>query len=230
VSGGDRPLDPHSLADSVGRQHEGGDGTEWFDDLYAESRAHRIDPPWAKRAPNPNLIDWLDERRLEGAGKRALVVGCGLGDDAEELGRRGFLVTAIDISGHAILMARERFPESRVEYRQANLLEPPEELLGGFELVWEAYTLQSLPAETRARAMEALARLPATGGTLLVTAYARPEESEAPEKPPFPLAPSELRGFGGLGLIIESFESYVDEQRSGRPVPHHRVELRRPPG
>lgn len=223
----DPPSRSHSLANSIEGRHTDGDGTEWFDDLYAESRTQRIDPPWAKRAPNANLTDWLDEKPFEGAGRRALVIGCGLGDDAEELARRGFEVTAIDVSKHAIEMARERFPETRVEYQPVNLLEPPAAMVGGFDLVWEAYTLQSLPTETRRRAMAQLARLPVPGGVLLVAAYARPEASEPPDGPPFPLVESELRGFAELGLTLERFESYVDEKRSGRPIPHHRAELHR---
>ena len=39
---------------------------------------------------NPNLTQWLNEKQIVGNGQSALVVGCGLGDDAEELARRGF--------------------------------------------------------------------------------------------------------------------------------------------
>jgi SAM-dependent methyltransferase len=221
----DEPIDPHALADEVKERHVGGDGTEWFDDFYAEAKAREIDPPWVKRAANPNLADWLDAREFEGQGKRAVVVGCGLGDDAEELAARGFEVTAIDVSENAIQMAKERFPETRVEYRCANLLSLPPELLGAFDFTWEAYTLQSLPVPTRHEAMAGIARLSAPGGTLLVAAYARPEDAEPSETPPWPLSPSELRGFAEFGLTIEELESYIDEKRSARPVPHHRVEL-----
>lgn len=228
MSGADAPRDPHALVAAVSERHAGGDGTERFDEIYAEAIRQGIDPPWAKRTPNPILRDWLDERGLEGTGRRALVVGCGLGDDAALLDRRGFATVAIDVSRRAIELARERFPGSEVEWRAANLLEPPEELLGAFAFVWEAYTLQSLPAEARARAMAELARLPAPGGTLLVAAYARAEGTPPPETTPCPLAPSELRAFERYGLEVELFESFIDEKRSSRPVPHHLVTLLRP--
>ena len=49
-------------------------------------------------AVNPNLSEWTDFRKVKAHGKRALVVGCGLGDDAEYLAEQGFSVTAFDIS------------------------------------------------------------------------------------------------------------------------------------
>jgi ubiquinone/menaquinone biosynthesis C-methylase UbiE len=61
--------------------------------------------------PNPNFIDWLNQRRVVGSG-RAIKVGSGLGDDAEELSRRGFETTAFDISESAIAWSRKRFPQS----------------------------------------------------------------------------------------------------------------------
>jgi hypothetical protein len=39
--------------------------------------------PWARDGPNPVLVEWTRARALAGEGRRALVVGTGLGDDAE---------------------------------------------------------------------------------------------------------------------------------------------------
>jgi 2-polyprenyl-3-methyl-5-hydroxy-6-metoxy-1,4-benzoquinol methylase len=79
-----------------------------------------------------------------------LVTGCGLGDDAEYLAGRGAEVTAIDLSPTAIAWCRERFPESKVCYETANLLE----FSGEFDLTVEIYTLQAMPAEFRSTAVE----------------------------------------------------------------------------
>lgn len=57
--------------------------------------------PWASLKPFPLLVEWLDGPGAE-VGGEALVVGTGLGDDAEELARRGFAVTAFDLSPTAI--------------------------------------------------------------------------------------------------------------------------------
>ena len=108
---------------------ERGEPLDWFEELYAEAlNAGTSVIPWADRKPNPNLLEWLDREGTEGAGKSAIVVGCGLGDDAEELSRRGFSVTAFDISSSAIAMARRRFAGSAVDYAVADLFRSPREL------------------------------------------------------------------------------------------------------
>ena len=53
-------------------------------------------------------------------GKKALKIGCGLGDDAEYLTETGMEVTAFDISETAIRWCHERFPDSRVELSEHN--------------------------------------------------------------------------------------------------------------
>ncbi|MCC5670705.1 class I SAM-dependent methyltransferase [Nostoc sp. CHAB 5784] len=42
------------------------------------------------------------------SGQKALVIGCGLGDDAEAIASLGFEVTAFDISPTAIAWCQER--------------------------------------------------------------------------------------------------------------------------
>ncbi len=97
-----------------------GDATGWFEELYAEARSE-ADISWADLVPNPSLVEWLDAHPVSG---RALKVGAGLGDDAEELARRGLTVTAFDIAPTAVAWARRRFPDSRVDYVVADVLAP----------------------------------------------------------------------------------------------------------
>ena len=99
-----------------------GDATGWFEDLYATARAED-DVPWADGGPNAQLVSWLEASRPPAEGRRALVVGAGLGDDAEALAAYGFATTAFDISPTAVEWARRRFPDSAVEYRQADALD-----------------------------------------------------------------------------------------------------------
>ena len=98
---------------------------------------------------------WLDSPDWPGDcparhadGGEALVIGCGLGDDAEELARRGYAVTAFDISPTAIARCRERFPQSPVHYRVADVPRLPGEWQGRFGLAVEINTIQSLPGPT----------------------------------------------------------------------------------
>ncbi len=142
--------------------------TAWFERLYAAAEAGDAEVPWDRGGPNPFLEQWVRERAPDGAGRRALVVGTALGDDAELLAARGFAVTAFDVSPTAIEGARRRFPGSSVDYRVANLLALPAEWRGAFDLVAECITVQALPVAQRARAIDAIASTVAVGGTLVV--------------------------------------------------------------
>ena len=117
-------------------------------------------------------------------GRIAVVVGCGLGDDAEFIaGLAGFQTTAFDISPTAIITARNRFPDSPVRYQAADLLNPPPDWLRAFDLVVESLILQALPDPPRREAIAKLGDLVAPDGTLIVIARAREPEQEVDGRP-----------------------------------------------
>lgn len=184
---------------------------DWFEALYAEAGAGRAVVPWADLKPNPLVFEWLD-RHPRGPGGRALKVGCGLGDDAEELSHRHLQTTAFDISRTAIGECRRRFPASKVDYLVADVLSPPEEWTNRFDLVVESYTLQVLPPELRERAVDRIAAFVSPGGTLLLVSRAR-EESEEPKGLHWPLTVGELARFEALGLSRISFEDFMDSEQ-----------------
>src|SRR5207248_10722998 len=167
------------------------DPTAWFDPLYtwAARDADRI--PWASLFPNPNLTAWLDAHHVNGAGRSALIVGCGLGDDAEELAQRGFAVTAFDVASTAIRWCRERFPKSAASYVVADLLDPPKPWREAFDFVFEAYTVQALPHSVREQALLDVAGFVRSGGELLLICRGRDEQDD-PGNLPWPLTREEL--------------------------------------
>jgi SAM-dependent methyltransferase len=168
--------------------------TTWFERLYAAAEAGDTKVPWDRGGPNPFLEQWVRERAGDGAGRRALVIGTALGDDAELLAARGFAVTAFDIAPTAIERARRRFPSSSVEYAVADLLDLPEEWRGAFDLVAEAITVQALPLTLRDRAIDAIASTVAPGGTLVVVSGIHDGDGER-DGPPWPLTRDELDRF-----------------------------------
>ncbi|MFG6198789.1 class I SAM-dependent methyltransferase [Nonomuraea sp. JJY05] len=155
----------------------------------------------------------LTEWARPGVG-RALVVGAGLGDDAEHLAGLGYETVAFDVSESAVRLARERFPGSEVRYQVADLLAPPPEWRHAFDLVVEIMTVQALPEPLHGRAVAAIAEFVRPGGTLLVIASGR-EEGGPAFAPPWPLTPSEIGAFATGGL--ESGK--VEDLRDGE---HHR--------
>jgi SAM-dependent methyltransferase len=200
-----------------------GDATGWFEELYRTAR-DEDDVPWNDGGPNGQLVTWLDAARPPAEGRSALVVGAGLGDDAEALAAYGFATTAFDISPTAVEWARRRFPGSAVTYRQADALAPPPEWRGAFDLVFEAFTLQALPAELRGDVARSIAGFLAPGGTLLLVATAR-SLREVRDGPPWPLAAEEVRElFAGLEVVhLEEFGA--GEAAAARRL---RVEFRAP--
>lgn len=176
-----------------------GGPTAWFDRLYVEAAAGAAVVPWDRGAPHPLLTQWLSESGLDPHGRLALVVGCGLGEDAELLSRLGFAATAFDVSPAAIRAARERFPASTVHYRVADLLAPPAAWHRGFDLVVESMTVQSMPVAVRTAAIEHVRDFVAPGGTLLVMAFAR-LDTEPGQGPPWGVSREELDSFAQDGL------------------------------
>ena len=96
----------------------------WFEQLYTLANGDASLIPWADMTVNPNLQSWLAARQPNGSDKQALVIGCGLGDDAEALSALGFTVTAFDIAESWTAWCRQRFPESSVTYQTADFCRP----------------------------------------------------------------------------------------------------------
>ena len=219
------PDQERATARELARRHMAdGDPTGWFEVLYATAEGDSSIIPWADLSPNPNLVSWLEEQGAVGSGHMALKIGCGLGDDAEELSRRGFDTTAFDISPTAIAWCRRRFPNSSVRYGAADLLRPPGEWGRGFDLVLESYTLQVLPPELREEAARRVADFVAPNGILLVIARGR-EPGESEGSMPWPLTRQEMAVFKDAGVAELRFEDYMDDESP--PVRRFRAAYRR---
>jgi SAM-dependent methyltransferase len=201
-----------------------GDALGWFEDLYRSAGAEWERVPWADLVPNPLLVEWLASPAAAGLRGRALVVGCGYGDDAEALAAAGFAVTAFDVAPSAIEACRARYPATTVEYVVADALAPPPAWHGAFDLVFESYTLQVLPAKARAPLLARLAETVAPGGALLVLCRGRdPEDPEGDL--PWPLLRAELDALRAEGLEPVRFEDLLDDETP--PVRRFRALYRR---
>jgi SAM-dependent methyltransferase len=187
----------------------GGDATGWFDRLYDAGRRGEVAMPWDRDEPHPLLAAWARERSPVGTGRRAVVVGCGLGADAEFVAGLGYDVVAFDVSPTAVATVRERRPGSAVRYTTADLLDLPADWRSAFDLVVEIHTVQALPVALRPSATAAVRSLPAPGGTLLVVAAARDDGPPA-DGPPWPLTPAEVTAFGD-GLETTDLRRYADD-------------------
>ena len=178
----------------------------FFNSVYANAQGDAQTIPWARLAPRPLFKQWADSTDLQGNGKKALQVACGLGDDAEELASRGFAVTAFDISPVAIEWCQQRFPASSVQYQVADLFALPESWQHSFDFVLESYTIQAIPRPMRPQAMSSIARTLAPGGTLLIICRGTDDINEI--SMPLPVMHEELAVFQQEGLQEVSFEDF----------------------
>ena len=182
--------------------------SEWFDGLYQENKESHENIPWARQAVNPLLQSYLDED-IEHKGK-ALVIGCGLGDDATALDEAGYDVVAIDVSQVALDLAKERFPNADITFEKQDIFDMPKIYDGYFDFVFEAFTIQSLPIEFREKMIYAVADTIASEGKLLLVAHKKEEEFEGP---PWPLELEEVNVFKAYGLTELSHELHIEESK-----------------
>lgn len=193
-----------------------GDTLGWFDALYKEAAGDNERIPWADLEPNKFLTAWEKENPLVGDGRTALVVGCGLGDDAKFLAKRGFKVTAFDISETAIEWAKKLHDGSGIDFHVADLFNPPSEWKGAFDFVLEIYTIQPLPLDMRPQVIDAIAAFVKDVGELLVVTRGRENDEELDEIP-WPLSRDDLSRFEQNSLRETSFtEMWSDDEEPER--------------
>jgi SAM-dependent methyltransferase len=141
-----------------------------YDEIYRDS-ADSGGPPWDIGGPQPALAKVLDDGVK---GPKVLDIGCGPGDLAIALARRGYEVTAVDISRVAIDMARAKAATEGLtvhfEVQDARNLSLPS---APFDSVFDSGLLHSLHRHGGGKVDEYLAQLPclaAPGATIFVLA------------------------------------------------------------
>jgi 2-polyprenyl-3-methyl-5-hydroxy-6-metoxy-1,4-benzoquinol methylase len=136
---------------------------EYFDEV--EARKYFVEP---------HIPAFAEFERWKG--KRVLEVGCGIGTDSVNFARAGAELTAVDLSGESLRMARQRASvmgvDDRIEFVQANAEELTSAVSGGqYDLIYSFGVIHHTPRPECALAeMRALA---APGGTLKVMVYHR---------------------------------------------------------
>ena len=167
---------------------------EYFESVYAGAHGDASRISWADQQPNPALITWLNAvaPSLIRCGSRVAVIGCGLGDDARELMRRGYEVTAFDCSHTAVDWAKRNDPINAHCYFQADLFNPPARWRHRFDLVVEINTIHALSPDLHERAIGAITNLLSPNGHLLVICRGADEGAGHEEGPPWALTEQEL--------------------------------------
>lgn len=205
--------DARSKALELARQRiAAGQPLAWFEELYRSAAGDPSVIPWASLGPSGYLMDYLRRVEPKPAGKRAIVVGCGLGDDAEALQRVGYNTTAFDIAPSAIDWAQNRFPDTSVDYVTMDLFKVPGEWYRQFDFVFESLTVQAMPPELHNKALAAVSKLLDIDGTLLVVTRLA-EDGEERAGPPWALTEDELHTLRTHGLQRTEFRIQLEADR-----------------
>ena len=194
------------------------DPTGWFENIYKSANGDYTKVFWADLEPSPYLVSWLEKNHINKENKKACVIGCGVGDDAEALSKFGFEVTAFDISVTAIELCKNRYKDTKVNYVVADLFDYPKEWFESFDVVYECNTIQVLPGDYRIKARIAMSSLICKDGYILVSCRSR-NESEKENAIPLPLTKGEMDEFVNSDKLKEIiFLAYDDTQEPS--VPH----------
>lgn len=178
---------------------------KFFESIYECAEGDPTRVPWAECRPNPCLVEWMNREacQLVRPGARAVVIGCGLGDDLLELIRRGYDAVGIDVSPTAIRWAARRHSQHAERFIAADLMNLPARLVGRFDLAVEISTIQSVHPSLRRLIVGGIARTLTPRGTVMVLTRARDEadEMDMHDGPPWPLTRGELIDlFSAAGL------------------------------
>ena len=190
---------------------------DYFESIYAAAGGDVRRIPWAHPGPTPALVSWLNAEApsLVRCGARVAIVGCGLGENAREVRRRGYEVIGFDCSETAVRWARSLDPEGVDGYVQADLFDPPGRWTHRFDLVVEVDNIQSLTPDRHPDAVSALANLMTPHGLLLVIGRCSEPAAGRPADPPWPLteaglaamsAAAGLRPHGPVGSFLDDDE------------------------
>ncbi|MCT4622107.1 MAG: class I SAM-dependent methyltransferase [Schleiferiaceae bacterium] len=183
-----------------------GKPNDWFETLYSRSDESGEGVPWANMAPHPLFSSWLKVHPLNGNGKKALVVGCGMGDDAIALENLGFKVTAFDVAESAIELCKKRFPNTTVNFVQGDLLAGIPGWKHQFDFVLEIFTIQALPPKYEAKLIQHVSDFVAPQGELMVITEVQKAKRTYDVGPPWLLNEDYVAKFENKGLSLKSLD------------------------
>jgi 2-polyprenyl-3-methyl-5-hydroxy-6-metoxy-1,4-benzoquinol methylase len=136
---------------------------EYFDEV--EARKYFIEP---------HIPGFAEFERWRG--KRVLEVGCGIGTDSINFARAGADLTAVDLSGESLAIAKQRAGvmgvADRIQFVQANAEELTSAVSGEpYDLIYSFGVIHHTPRPERA--LTEMRELAAPGGTLKLMVYHR---------------------------------------------------------
>jgi cyclopropane fatty-acyl-phospholipid synthase-like methyltransferase len=173
-----------------------------WDTIYQKQATETM--PWFYPELDDDLREALDQLGLQSGG--ALDLGTGPGTQAMQLARRGFDVTAADISEAAIRLASEKAAAQglAITWQQDDILST--RLSGLFDLIFDRGCFHVLPPERRSDYVSTVAGLLKPGGYFFLKCFSsRQPGTEGPHR----LTPEQIRQVFGGQLQVDAIEETV---------------------
>ena len=184
----------------------------WFEEIYNQADSNREWIPWDWKGPHPFVVEWIERSMNKG---NALVIGCGLGEDAAYLSNKGWNVTAFDISETAVKWASEIHSDLEIEWMVADLFNLPDSWQMKYDLVLEVHILQAIQQSLMTEASKKLAPLVGTNGHLVCIGKLRIND-EIVEGPPWPMSKESIEKTGNELNFVEFHISKIPEKEDIR--------------
>ena len=187
----------------------------FFENVYKNASENLDKIPWATFEANEYLQDFFKNKQKV-TNKKALVIGCGLGDDAQFLSKMGYIVDAIDISPTSIKLAKQRFDNRDINFSVEDIFSLPSNMINNYDFIYEGLTIQSIDPKHRIQLIEIISGLNNTKGELLLyTNYQ--EDIDTFGGPPWPLYKRDLALFLNYDYKLED---YKEEYESKNIAPY----------
>jgi len=173
-----------------------------WDAMYQQQAIETM--PWFYPELDDDLRQALDWLGLQTGA--ALDLGAGPGTQAMQLARRGFTVTATDISEAAIRLAREKAEAQglTITWQQDDVLAT--RLSGPFDLIFDRGCFHVLPAERRRDYVSTIAGLLRPGGYFFLKCFSHLQPGT---QGPHQYTPEQIQALFGSQLQVQSIEETV---------------------
>jgi SAM-dependent methyltransferase len=168
------------------------DSADWWDRVYTgdvpsvtspehqkASQNFAVSPGWNIESPSESLKDMLPKMKLPKS--RVLVLGCGDSYDAALFAESGHVVTAVDISDHAIQRSKKLFGHMKnITWLQSDLFKLPSHFDGSFDLVYEYTCLCAINPAHRADLVQIWSRCLHEQGQMMGTLFCMHKRNGSP--------------------------------------------------
>ena len=180
--------------------------------------------------PQPEVIDLLERQLITG---RLLDSGCGTGEQSLLARQHGAVVTGVDISGHAIDIARRKAADRGidVDFSVVNMLEPVPFDDAAFDCVLDTGVFHSFEGVEQRAYVENLTRVTKPSGLLHLICFSELQPGEG-EWGPRRIRQAEIRSAFANAWSVDEIEPavyHINESHDTTEVKAWRALMRRNP-